>query len=151
MGRSCSARNANKRCEPPEIGVDAYYRLTNKNDPTLAELKDAWTSRGHVALLDGISRKYAKPILFTELGYRSGDGANREPGAYKNDAKVDVQEQADLYQAAFEVLMGQPWMGGIFWWQWFANPTIGGLGDDGFTPFGKPAEQVLRTFYSRNP
>ncbi len=65
--------------------------------------------------------------------------------------RVDVREQADLYQAALEVLLGQPWMGGIFWWQWFANPAIGGLEDDGFTPFGKPAEQVLKTFYSANP
>ena len=46
------------------------------------------------------------------------------------------------------MLSGQPWRGGIFWWQWFANPAIGGPQDGVFTPFGKPAGQILRTFYA---
>jgi hypothetical protein len=129
------------------IGVDAYYPLTNKNDPTVAEMKEAWTSRGYLALLEELSRKFAKPLIFTEFGYRSVDGANRSPGAYLTKSPVDVQEQADAYQAALEVLWGRPWLAGIFWWQWFADPRVGGPANDDFTPFGKPAEQTLRTFY----
>ena len=131
------------------IGVDAYYPLTNKNDPTVAELKEAWTSRGYPSLLEDLSRKFAKPLIFTEFGYRSVDGASRTPGAYLTKSPVDLQEQADAYQAALEVLWGRPWLAGIFWWQWFADPRFGGVTNDDFTPFGKPAEQMLRTFSLR--
>ena len=133
------------------IGIDAYYPLTRKDDPTVAELKNAWDNKGHLALLEGLSRKFQKPIILTEFGYRSADGANKIPGAHRNQAPLDLQEQADAYQAAFEVLWGQPWLAGIFWWQWFADPNIGGADDDGFTPHGKPAEQVLTSYYLGQP
>ena len=89
------------------IGIDRYYRLTTKDDPTVAEMKQAWTVRGHLALLEGLSAQYQKRIIFTEFGYRSADGANKVPGAHGTEANVDLQEQADAYQAAFEVLWGQ--------------------------------------------
>src|SRR4030042_6749988 len=37
------------------IGVDVYYELTDKNDPTVEELKAAWTQRGYIALLESLS------------------------------------------------------------------------------------------------
>ena len=129
------------------IGVDAYYPLTRKNDATVSELKEAWSQRGHLSMLEDLSTRFQKPIILTEFGYRSADGANKVPGAYQNEASLDLQEQADAYQAALEVLWGQPWLAGIFWWQWFANANIGGGNDDGFTPFGKPAEEILKRFY----
>ena len=133
------------------IGVDAYYPLTRKNNPTVEELKEAWDLRGHLSLLEDLASRFSKPIILTEFGYRSADGANKVPGAYQNEAPLDLQEQADAYQAAFEVLLGQPWLGGIFWWQWFADPRIGGESDGGFTPFGKPAEEILKRFYLEAP
>ncbi len=129
------------------IGIDAYYPLTMKNDPTVAEMKQSWGQRGHLALLEELSNRFGKPIIFTEFGYRSVDGANRVPGAYQNEGPLDIKEQADAYQAALEVLWGQPWLAGIFWWHWFANPNIGGENDDSFTPYGKPANEVLTRFY----
>ena len=64
---------------------------------------------------------------------------------------MDLQEQADAYQAALEVLWGRPWLAGIFWWQWPAIPNSSGPGNTDFTPSGKPAEHVLRSFYLRTP
>lgn len=133
------------------VGIDAYYPLASKNDPTSAELRDAWTARGHVALLESLSRRTGKQIIFTEVGFRSGDGAARSPGSHLNEARVDVREQADLYQGTLDALWGRPWLAGLFWWQWFVDPNIGGPQDDGFSPFGKPAEQVLRSFYADKP
>lgn len=133
------------------IGIDAYYPVSNKNDPSLAELRQAWTARGHLALLETLSRKFSKPIILTEIGYRSTDGATRIPGQWRTKGTLDLQEQADAYHTALEVLWGKPWLAGIFWWQWFALTRIGGVSDDGFTPFGKPAEQVLKEFYQRRP
>ncbi|OGO17018.1 MAG: hypothetical protein A2Z02_04760 [Chloroflexi bacterium RBG_16_48_7] len=128
------------------IGVDVYYKLADKNTPALEELKAAWTKRGYVELLENLSSRFNKPIIFTEFGYRSIDGAARCPGCWTIDAPPDFQEQADCYQAAFESLWGKPWLKGIFWWQWFANP-LKGQNEKDYTPLGKPAEEILKKFY----
>jgi hypothetical protein len=131
------------------IGVDVYFRLTDKNNPTVEELKAAWKQKGYLTLLEDLSAKFNKPIIFTEFGYRSIDGANKVPGMWTSDGNVDLQEQADCYQAAFEVLWDSPWLKGIFWYTWFANPVVwpGGLADKNYTPSGKPAEEVVKKYY----
>ncbi len=127
---------------------DVNYPLTNKTNPTVGELKAAWVDKGYIAMLENLSSQHNKPIVFTEIGYESRDGANMHP-ASSTSAPLDLQEQADCYQAALEVLWGKPWLHGIFWWQWWAGANVwqGGVNDGSFTPYGKPAEQVLRSFY----
>jgi len=63
------------------------------------------------------------------------------------DRPIDLQEQADCYRATFESVWDEPWFAGMSWWDWSANPDVGGPEDGGFTPFGKPAEDALRTWY----
>jgi hypothetical protein len=130
-------------------GVDAYYPLTGVNNPTLAELKAAWVPLA--AGLKSLSENRGKPILFSEIGYRSQDGANRHPWDYQVDGTVDLQEQADLYQAVFESVFNQAWFAGIFWWSWDPNPLQGGPRDMGYSPHDKPAETVLRSWYVGAP
>ncbi len=128
------------------VATDVWYALTKNNNPTLAELKEAWTKRVLVDL-ENISRQFNKPFIISEIGYRSLDGTNKLPADYKILGTVDLQEQADCCQAALGSLWGKPWLKGIFWFQWFANPKIGGPKDIGYTPYGKPAEEVLKKFY----
>ena len=127
------------------IGVDAYYPLTNKNDPTVVELKAAW--QPYVASLEALAATWDKSIIFTEIGYRSKDGTNQRPWETELSGMVDLQEQADTYQAAFESVFNQPWIAGMYWWVWRTDPFQGGLCDDGRTPYDKPAEDVLRFWY----
>ncbi len=131
------------------IGVDAYYPLTDQNDPTLAELKAAWAP--HVATLASLSSTWEKPILFTEIGYRSQDGANRHPWAWAVEGAIDFEEQSDAYQAVFESFYDKPWFNGMFWWAWGTDPFEGSSCDDGYTPHDKPAEDVLRDWYGAPP
>jgi hypothetical protein len=98
------------------IGVDAYYPLSSKTDPTLDELKDAW--RPLVASLGSLAARWQKPLILTEVGYRSIDGTSMHPWDWQVEGKVDLQEQADCYRAALESLHGQPWFTGIYWWSW---------------------------------
>jgi hypothetical protein len=128
------------------IGVDAYYPLTAKDDPTLAELKAAWERP--IAALERLHERYGKPVILTEIGYRSVDSANRRPWEWGMPGAVDLQEQADCYQAALERLWGQPWLAGIYWWNWDTDPEQGGSYDTGFTPHAKPAEVVLKTLHA---
>jgi hypothetical protein len=127
------------------IGVDAYYPLTYKNDPTVAELKTAWLTP--TLTLENLSNQYNKPIIFTEVGYRSVDGANQRPWEYQSGATIDLQEQADCYRAVLETFWGKPWFRGIYWWYWSTDPNQGGPGDMDYTPHNKPAETILQSYY----
>jgi hypothetical protein len=131
------------------IGVDAYYPLTGVNDPTLDELKAAWVPIA--AGLKALSISWGKPIIFTEVGYRSQDGANRHPWDYMIGGTLDLQEQADLYQALFESLFNQDWFAGTYWWSWDPDPLQGGPCDMSYSPHDKPAEAVLRQRYGVLP
>ena len=129
------------------VGIDAYFSLTNKTDQTLEELKNAWSSTVN-DIQTWHDSKVKQPILFTEIGYRSGDGTNMEPWNWTAPLKLDLQEQFDCYLAAFEVLRGKPWFYGFYWWIWESNPNAGGLNDTDFTPQNKPVEYLIRSWYS---
>ncbi|MFL7793959.1 MAG: hypothetical protein AB8I69_17590, partial [Anaerolineae bacterium] len=128
------------------IGIDAYYVLTDKTDPTLPELEAAWADKGYIETMASLAEKYDRPALITEIGYRSADGTVKTPWDW-NDLPLDLQEQSDAYQAALKVLWDQPWLAGIYWWNWDVNPQKGGLEDKDYTPYGKPAERILRAYY----
>jgi hypothetical protein len=128
------------------IGVDAYYELTNKNNPTLAELRAGW--QPYLNQLNALSQTWNKPVLFTEIGYRSVDGSNRHPWDWGTDAPLDLQEQAMAYQTILDLSMTQPWLQGIFWWTWMPTDlTQSGPSDKGYAIYRKPAFAVLRGFY----
>jgi hypothetical protein len=128
------------------LGADVYTPLTDKSNPTRAELVAGWRRNryGHdmVAAFSNVQRAYGKPFLFTEIGYRSGDGANRAPWDWGLSMAADPAEQADCYAAMYEVWSRETWMRGPFWWAWDVSPPP--AGDTGYNPRGKPAEDVLR-------
>jgi hypothetical protein len=101
------------------IAVDFWHSLTYRNNPTVEELKQGWLNTGYLSGLEYLSRQFKKPAILSEIGYDSLDGtAKNYPVTHKSGAPEDLQEQADCYQAALEVLWGSPWLKGIFWWQW---------------------------------
>jgi hypothetical protein len=129
------------------IGVDAYYPLTEARDATADALRVAWAEGGHIETLRRLAEKQGKPVLLTEIGYRSIEGAVAAPWQVGGEAPIDLEEQADAYRAALQTLWGQPWLAGLYWWNWDADPDKGGQFDNDYTPYGKPAEAVLRSFY----
>jgi len=134
------------------IGLDAYYPLTGSADPSVADLRTAWATRATMienwrTALDPADQK---PVLFTEIGYRSWDGTNQAPASQTGwgDTDVDEQEQADCYQATYEELWRRkPWLQGMYWWNWEVDPNPVWEADNWFTPQGKPAENVIAQHY----
>ena len=131
------------------MGLDGYFTLTNQNNPTLAQLVSAWTSNSNgeniVAAVQNFASSRQKPVIFTEIGYKSTDGTNREPWNFGLSGAVDTAEQRDCYEAAFTVWSQQSsWMRGFFWWAWPVPPPAANDGD--YNPRSKPAETVLRTW-----
>jgi len=138
-----------------EVGIDAYFNLTNSNSPTQTQLNNAWTSiAGNLNTWRNNPANNAtdKRILFTETGYGSYDGSNKTP--YDNwtpnhtGAAVDKNEQAMAYRAQMTVMSQQNWWDGAFWWNWTTDPNAGfSSTDKEFTPQNKPAQQTLSEFY----
>jgi hypothetical protein len=129
------------------LGLDVYTPLTGKMNPTRLELEQAWTrnrdGNNMLAAYRNWQAAWGKPVIFTEIGYRSGDGTNRTPWDFSVPLAPDPAEQADCYVAAYEVWTRETsWMHGVFWWSW--SVPLPEPGDTGFDPRRKPAEDVLR-------
>ncbi|MHC4398383.1 MAG: glycoside hydrolase family 113 [Planctomycetota bacterium] len=130
-------------------GVDAYFPLADEPGRSVEELKAAW--KKHRDRLRVWQAQIGKPVLFTEIGYRSVDHAAVEPWEYQKRGRPASQEQANLYQAALETFWPEPWFYGMYWWQWRTFPPADPQADDQFTPQGKPAWELLHERYHAPP
>ena len=85
------------------------------------------------------------------ISYLSCDGMNTQPWNYTmqwdRNVSIDLQEQADCYQAALQSLWGKPWFYGFYWWYWQTDPMAGGPNNRDYTPQNKLAEDILREWY----
>ena len=122
------------------IGVDAYFPVTGRRDAGRTEMLAGW--QPWLARLRTLARQSGKPILLTELGYRSVDGAGMAPFASSSSGTPDPGEQADLYWAALQATSAADEIEGLCWWNCLANGS-GGQTNTDYTPVGKPAARVL--------
>ena len=135
-----------------DVGVDAYFPLSQSPTPTVGLLTASWNSLADQIQSwrqsTGLSQK---PFLITELGYPSENGAAATPGSWYPNRAVNLTLQQHLYQATFDSLWKRPWVKGIMWF-WWANPSNpnwqGGPKDNGYTLRGKPAESVLKDIFT---
>jgi hypothetical protein len=135
-----------------DIGVDAYFPLSSAANPTLPALRASWTAvADNIAAWRRASGLANKPFLITELGYPSEDGAAAAPGTWFPDQPTNLRIQELCYLATFQSIWRRPWLRGIFWF-WWANPSnphwLGGPTDNGYTPRGKPAMEVLIRYFT---
>ena len=133
------------------IGLDAYFPLTDHSDPTVSQLVAAWSSNKDginiVAAVKNFANAQnpAKPVIFTEIGYRSVARANTAPFDFTLAGAVDTTEQESCYEAMYEVWSQQNlFLKGNFWWDW--SVPIPAAGDTDYTPWTKPAETVLKNW-----
>jgi hypothetical protein len=134
------------------IGVQAYFPLTKNTNPDLAELKKGW--KAHLPAIARIARRYKKPVVFTEAGYKSTPDAGIEPWAWPqrgagSAAPESIQTQANCYEALFQSVWDQPWFAGIFIWKWYPQVRDNGRDHRDFTPQHKPAEKILAAWYGK--
>jgi hypothetical protein len=128
------------------IGVDFYYPLSE--DETAS---DETLRRGFERALEGLralSLRYEKPVLLTEIGYASTRSPWRQPHASDRGREISLEHQARAYEIAFESLSDETsWIQGMYWWKWPSDLEMGTRSHTGFTPAGKPAEDVVRRWY----
>ena len=109
------------------VGIDAYYPVTNKADPTADELTAGWQQIANGIKYWRQNSNLDKPVLLTELGYRSAAGANMQFAAQPSPQPAPDQQAAAL-QAALTVLPQQPWFHGLYYWNYFPNLAQTGFG-----------------------
>jgi hypothetical protein len=143
------------------VGVNPYIPLSRSTAPTVDELVHAWTHvpvdsglaaqlnhRAPVDFLRDFSLSTNRPVLFTEIGFRSLDGTSRNPGVWQGAGVADQGEQADLYEAFFRVWADHAgdWLMGAHLWNW--EPRSEPSGEEiGYTPQHKLAEDVIARWY----
>lgn len=130
------------------IGVNAYFPLCEKQNPTIEALREGW--QPWKMKLKTLAEDLEKPMLFTEFGYRSMDFTGKKPWLVdRNEMNVNLKAQADATQVIFEEFWNEEWFAGGFVWKWFMHhDQVGGNADNRFTPQNKPAESVIRRQYA---
>jgi hypothetical protein len=128
------------------IGVQAYYPLANVDRPSQRQIEAAWIPVA--AKLASLAKRTGKPVVFTEVGFKSHGGSLIEPWQWDTRGDVDVDLQRDAFAALFATLWTKPWFGGMFVWKWHPTPRAAGRDDRDFTPQGKPALAVIRAYYT---
>lgn len=141
------------------ISVNTYPPLTASTTPTVQELVHAWDEvsfnpyyakafdyKSPIDFLHSLSLQYGKEVLLSEVGYRSIDGAAINPGGGSSKAPADAAEQADAYNAMFQVIAshGGSWLQGAELWQFDLNGVVS---PTGYSPIGKPAQDVLSQYF----
>lgn len=146
------------------IGIQGYFPVAKHNNPSLSEIKASWNK--HIDELKAFSDRFQKPILFTEIGYKSTKDAGIEPWQWpqrlareKRELLFSEQTQADLYEGMFSSLFDKDFIAGFHLWKWYPyheervkwfksrNPESPYLDID-FTPQGKQAEAVMAKWYT---
>ncbi len=122
------------------VGVNAYFPLVGG---TVDALAASWAP--HLDRLQGLGR----PVIFCEAGYRAVAGATERPWDTSVEGAADPGLQARAYEALLRAATARPWFQGVYWWKWFTdlNADDDDLAD-AFLPARRPAEAVLRSWFS---
>lgn len=136
------------------IGIDAYFALSTGDNPSVSQIVSRWheftdaggTTHRYLDRMGALSRRYHKPIVFTEVGYPSTPDALAEPWVSGRSYAADQQERG--FEALFQALAGKCWFRGLYIWDWSTDPSAGGRGDGDYTPEGKPAARTIRRWFT---
>ena len=123
------------------IGINAYFPLSSKKDPTSKEVEKGWAK--WKSGLRKLKSKTQKPIVFTELGYRAAKYCCDEPWDYSKKQADSDACQAEAYRAFFNQSFGQE-VDGVFIWKYFDHNDRHHHRDR-YSPQGRKALAVIES------
>ncbi|MBN2341385.1 MAG: hypothetical protein JXX29_08310 [Deltaproteobacteria bacterium] len=129
-------------------GVTGYFQLEDTRapvdvNPPIEKLVHSW--REIYFKLMRWQNELNKPLIFTEVGYLSQQGAASRPWAEGADEKVDLEIQRRCYEAFIRVWDNEDRLAGVYFWNWF---DWEGENDREYTPREKPAADEMRKWFS---
>jgi len=125
------------------VGIDAYFPLYPKRNPSLTQIKRGWEK--WKAELRAWHKKINKPILFTEIGYTSSEYSAYEPWKDSIERTANNEMQTKCYKAFFETIWGCSWLAGVYWWHWGLDSAD--QNNSHFSPQNKPTEKIIKHYY----
>jgi hypothetical protein len=117
------------------IGLQEYYSLP-----------DDLATEALVHKVEAVQQKFGKPVIFTEVGFPSLDGANRQPWDDNGRKTVSLTAQASCTEAILRAFYTKPWFQGMYWWRLETNGS-GGPEDASHSLWNKPALDVVKRWY----
>jgi len=126
-------------------GLSVYYGL-NTNDNSVASLQAQWDYWNNNDL-KSFQQRIGKPLLFSEIGYRSADNAHQAPWN-SSGGNYNPTEQVNDYEALLGYWNNYSYVAGILWWNWQSDPNGGGAGNTDYTVQNKPALQTMTKWFT---
>ena len=126
-------------------GLTAYQELTPTPNPDMQALNAGWS--GLKSRLEQWSARIERPFIFTEIGFPAHREGAAHPWDYTRDALPAHALQARCYRSMFEVWHEEEALAGLYVWNWFGAKSAD---ERGYTPRGKPAEEILTHWYTRS-
>ncbi|CAN8070048.1 unnamed protein product [Agarophyton chilense] len=138
------------------ISISAYFQLlpgVRGSSPNLEETKKIWRQKADEIWKWRAQRGLtAQKVVMAEVGVQSkGDGVvYRVPWDWKVNAPVNFDDQAKMYEGICNAFSDGRWVGGILFWNWELQPNAGTYYPtaEDYTPQNKPAQQVMRRYFS---
>lgn len=124
------------------VGMNGYFELSPDPEAGVEGLARAWAPI--VREVEDWRRGTGRPLLLTEVGYPSRTGSASNPWDYTAPGDPDPEAQARAYRAFLRAWTGIPGLAGVYFYMWWGE---GGPADTGYTPRGKPAEDILRKWF----
>ncbi len=103
----------------------------------------------HFTRIEKTARAFSKPFMFMECGCPSRLGSEMRPNDWRYVTGTDPATQAAWYKAFLDALHAFPFIRGTGWWDWSATrlyPEAAGCDSNGYCTYGKPANDLLRSF-----
>ncbi|NKI30928.1 glycoside hydrolase family 113 [Croceivirga thetidis] len=135
------------------IGIQAYFPLTKVENPDLESIKTGW--QPHIETLAALSKTEGKPILFTEVGYKSEASATIKPWEWDDTFGVLYKKKSDqtqqlAFEALFQELWDEEWFAGVYIWEWNTRSQESNAPTNlNFSPRFKPAENVIAKWFGQ--
>lgn len=135
------------------VGVDAFWPLLGSADevPRVAVLESRLGAiRDRIA---AVSARFDRPVLLTEIGYKSAVGAAYRPWEWHEGDRhrSDPEGQRAIYEAiarSFGPAAEAGWLTGLYVWVWYLDESWGGVDNSDFTPRAKPSADVLASWFN---
>lgn len=129
------------------IGLNCYYPLSKKDNPSDEELATAFDAV--LAKARSVSRQYDRPLVFTEIGFTSTPDPWKNPHVDGRGRSYAANPQKRCYRVVLEALAQEgDWCQGTLWWKFPSYLDWGGPQNTGFMPCHKPAAEVVQKYFA---
>ncbi len=133
------------------IGISAYYSLRAPSESVEGskeyDLIEVWR-KWDATKIKVVHEKFNKPVIFTEVGYKSVPNSHIDPWNSYRYGSPDEYEQTRNFEALYAYWNNKSYLKGIFIWDWDTDPNAGGPFSTWYTPQEKQAEHVMKKWFS---